>query len=67
MSYLQSKGYILGCEGDLEGNAFCLACKAIAQEVPFIADLSQVNFEENYALMCIAVWHPRPCGTGNRI
>jgi L-fucose isomerase-like protein len=41
MSYLQSKGYILGCEGDVEGTISLLGCKALAQDVPFMADLSQ--------------------------
>lgn len=55
MSILQSYGYILGCEGDVEGTLTMLACKAIGAETPFLADLSQVNFEEDFALM----WH---CG-----
>jgi len=58
MSYLQSKGYILGCEGDVEGTVSMLACKAISDLAPFMADLSQVNFEEDYALM----WH---CGVAS--
>lgn len=55
MSILQSQGYILGCEGDIEGTLTMLACKAVGAETPFLADLSQVNFEEDFALM----WH---CG-----
>lgn len=56
MSILQSKGYILGCEGDIEGVMSMLACDAVGErQTPFLADLSQVNFEENYALL----WH---CG-----
>ncbi|MDF2615061.1 MAG: L-fucose isomerase family protein [Clostridia bacterium] len=55
MSLLGAKDYILGCEGDVEGTLSILACKAVADEPPFLADLSQVNFEEDYALM----WH---CG-----
>lgn len=55
MSILQSDGRILSCEGDAEGAETMLACRAAGAETPFLADLSQVNFEENYALM----WH---CG-----
>lgn len=55
MSILQGKGRILACEGDVEGAMTMLALKAIGAETPFLADLSQVFFEENYALM----WH---CG-----
>lgn len=55
MSILQSYGKILACEGDVEGAMTMLAAKAIGAETPFLADLSQVNFEEDYALM----WH---CG-----
>jgi L-fucose isomerase-like protein len=55
MSLLQGKGYTLGCEGDIEGTLSLLACNAIAKDPAFLADLSQVNFEENYALL----WH---CG-----
>jgi len=55
MALLTDKGYSLGCEGDLEGTLSLLACRALSEEVPFMADLSQVNFDEDYALM----WH---CG-----
>lgn len=55
MSYLQSKGYIIGCEGDVEGTISMLAHSAVGGETPFLADLSQVNMEENFALL----WH---CG-----
>lgn len=55
MSILQSFGNILTCEGDIEGSMSMLACKAVGVETPFLADLSQVNFEEDFALM----WH---CG-----
>lgn len=55
MSVLQTRGYILGCEGDIEATLSMLACKALGCEAPFLADLSQVNLEENFALM----WH---CG-----
>lgn len=55
MSVLQSKGYILSCEGDVEGGLSMLAGAALGAETPFLADLSQVDLEENFALM----WH---CG-----
>lgn len=55
MSLLNGKGYTLGCEGDVEGTLSMLACNAISPLPAFLADLSQVNFEEDYALM----WH---CG-----
>jgi len=55
MSILQSYGKVLACEGDVEGAMTMLATKAIGAETPFLADLSQVDFEKNYALM----WH---CG-----
>ena len=55
MSILQSDGYILGCEGDVEGTMSMLAHKAVGAETPFLADLSQVDLKEDYALM----WH---CG-----
>lgn len=55
MSILQSMGRILACEGDVEAAMTMLAAAAIGGETPFLADLSQVNFEEDFALM----WH---CG-----
>ena len=55
MSLLQSEDYILGCEGDVEGTISMLAHKAVGAETPFMADLSQVDLKEDYALM----WH---CG-----
>ncbi len=55
MSILQSFGYIMACEGDVEGSLSMLACRAAGAETPFLADLSQVNRQENFALM----WH---CG-----
>jgi L-fucose isomerase-like protein len=55
MSILQSEGYLLGCEGDLEGTMSMIACDAIGGQTPFLADLSQVDFDNNYALL----WH---CG-----
>lgn len=55
MSLLNGKGFTLGCEGDVEGTISMLACNAVSASPAFLADLSQVNFEEDYALM----WH---CG-----
>jgi L-fucose isomerase-like protein len=55
MSILQSMGRILSCEGDVEAAMTMLAMQAVGAETPFLADLSQVNFEEDFALM----WH---CG-----
>ena len=56
MSILQSQGYIIGCEGDIQGTMSMLVCDAIGEkQTPFLADFSQVNVEENYALL----WH---CG-----
>lgn len=55
MSILQAKGRILACEGDVEGAMTMLSLKAIGAATPYLADLSQVFFEDNYALM----WH---CG-----
>lgn len=55
MSLLQSNGRILACEGDIEAAITMQATKAIGINAPFLADLSQVNIEQNFALM----WH---CG-----
>ena len=55
MSLLQSEGRILACEGDIEGAISMIAHRAVGAETPFLFDFSQVNFEENYALL----WH---CG-----
>ena len=55
MSILQAEGVLLTCEGDIGGAISMLAHQAISEETPFLADFSQVNFEEDFALM----WH---CG-----
>ena len=55
MSKLQGEGYLLSCEGDIQGLMSMLAHKVIGAKTPFLADLSQVNLEEDYSLM----WH---CG-----
>ena len=60
MSILQSEGKILSCEGDLLGGLSMLAHQAVGAETPFLADFSQVNFNENFALL----WH---CGVAPAI
>ncbi len=55
MSLLQSEGKIITCEGDIGGSISMVAHRAVGGETPFLADFSQVNFEENFALL----WH---CG-----
>ncbi len=55
MSLLQSEGKILSCEGDILGSLSQLAHQAIGGETPFLADFSQANFQEDFALL----WH---CG-----
>jgi len=55
MSYLQSKGYLLGCEGDVEGLMSMVAHQAAGAQTPFLADFSQVDLKEDFALL----WH---CG-----
>jgi L-fucose isomerase-like protein len=55
MSILQSEGKILTCEGDILGSLSMLAHSAIGAETPYLADFSQIDFKENFALL----WH---CG-----
>lgn len=55
MSILQSEGFILACEGDVEGAVSMIAHKALGAETPFLFDFSQVDFKEDFALF----WH---CG-----
>lgn len=55
LSLVQSKGRIIACEGDVEGALSMLIHRALGAETPFLADLSQVNFEKDEALL----WH---CG-----
>ncbi len=59
MSVLQSRGLLLACEGDVEAALSMVAVRACGEETPFMADLSQVNYQENYALL----WHDgvAPC------
>ncbi|MBN2154083.1 MAG: fucose isomerase, partial [Candidatus Lokiarchaeota archaeon] len=61
MSLLQSGGRIIACEGDVLGSLSMLAHAAIGGETPFLADFSQVNVAENFALL----WHcgVAPCNT----
>ena len=65
MSYLQSKGFLLGCEGDVEGLMSMIAHEAIGAQTPFMADFSQVNLEEDFALL----WHcgVAPCNLTNGV
>jgi L-fucose isomerase-like protein len=55
MSLLQSQGRIIACEGDVEGALSMLAQRALGAVTPFLADLSQVDLSEDFALL----WH---CG-----
>jgi L-fucose isomerase-like protein len=55
MSLLQSEDRILACEGDVEGALSMLAHRAAGAGTPFLFDFSQVNFDEDFALL----WH---CG-----
>lgn len=55
MSILQGRGILLACEGDIEALISMICVKALGEATPFMADLSQVNFKEDYALL----WH---CG-----
>jgi len=55
MSMVQAQGKIIACEGDVEGAVSMLMHRAIGAETPFLADLSQINFDTDEALL----WH---CG-----
>lgn len=55
MSILQAEGRILACEGDILGSLSMVAHSAIGAETPYLADFSQVDFKDNFALL----WH---CG-----
>lgn len=55
MSLVQADDLLLSCEGDLDCAITMICHRAVGAETPFMADLSQVNVEENTALM----WH---CG-----
>ena len=58
MSVLQSEHKILTCEGDILGAISMLAHDTIGAHYPFMADFSQVDFKENFALL----WH---CGVAS--
>ncbi len=64
MSLLQSEGRILACEGDLEGALTMLTHKAIGAQTPYLFDFSQVDLEQNFALL----WHcgVAPCNLWDR-
>ncbi len=55
MSLVQSEGAIVACEGDVEGALSMIAHRALGAETPYLFDFSQVDFEEDSALL----WH---CG-----
>jgi len=55
MSLLAEQGRIIGCEGDIEGTLTLLALRAISRQPAFLADISQIDAEQNSALL----WH---CG-----
>lgn len=59
MSILQSRNMLLACEGDIEAALSMVAVRAAGEPTPFMADLSQVNYQENFALL----WHDgvAPC------
>lgn len=63
MSILQSRGIMLACEGDVEAALSMIAVREAGENTPFMADLSQVNYENNYALL----WHDgvAPCNLWN--
>ncbi len=65
MSVLQSLGYILACEGDIDCAITMIAHKAMGAVTPFMADLSQVDIQNNSALM----WHcgVAPCNLKDNI
>jgi L-fucose isomerase-like protein len=58
MSVLQSEHKILTCEGDILGAISMLAHQAIGAYYPFMADFSQADLKENFALL----WH---CGVAS--
>lgn len=55
ISLLQARGRIIACEGDVEGALSMLIHRALGVDTPFLADLSQVDFTADEALL----WH---CG-----
>ncbi len=55
MSILQAEGYIISCEGDIDCTLTMIAHRAMGEEAPFIADISQADLADNSVLL----WH---CG-----
>lgn len=55
LSLVQSRDKVIACEGDVEGAISMLIHRALGAKTPFLADLSQVDFERDEALL----WH---CG-----
>ena len=55
MSLVQDDNYIVACEGDIDCTITMICHQAAGANKPFMADISQVNLEENSALL----WH---CG-----
>lgn len=64
MSIIAKEKYLLACEGDAMLALSMLACKALDIETPYSADFSQVDFEEDTALL----WHcgVAPCNLTNK-
>ena len=46
MSLVQSLGYILACEGDIDCAITMIAHKAVGAETPFMADISQADIKK---------------------
>ena len=55
ISQVQARDKIIACEGDVEGAFSMLLHRFLGAETPFLADLSQVNFDADEVLL----WH---CG-----
>lgn len=53
---LLDKGYIAACEGDVDSAGSMLLLGGIASDIPMLMDLSDVDFEDDSALL----WH---CGS----
>lgn len=64
MSLVQDDDDLIACEGDLDCTITMIAHRAAGAPTPYMADLSQVNPEENHALM----WHcgVAPCSLKDR-
>jgi len=65
MSVVQGDGLLTACEGDTELALSMISLRALGDAAPFSADLSQVNMEEDAALM----WHcgVAPCTLWDKI